>query len=414
MRQFLTVFGFELKSYFKNKTYILSTVIICAIAIIGLSMPRFINLFDSPSSPSNTPDGVQVSDSEATYVIYDKEHVFADDELFKFFFPNASFTKASSEKELRDIVKKEKADAGFLITSPTSYEYVVNNSSLYNTDATLFDGLMSQNYRLIEMDKQGIDAAAVSQIYQKGITHEEIILGKDSAGNYTYTYVLIFALYMMILMYGQLIAVNVASEKSNRAVEILATSSSSNALIFGKVLAGACASVIQMAVMIICAAAVYEINAELWNHMLDMVFHIPLSVLGSFAAFGILGYLFYSFIYGTLGALVSKTEDINTTSAPMTILFVIVFFITFIGMADIDGMLIKVASYVPFSSFMAMFVRIAMGSVSAIEILVSLLILAVSTILVGIGAAKIYRRGTLMYGNTIKFKHALKFLKRKD
>ncbi|MEG2384997.1 MAG: ABC transporter permease, partial [Erysipelotrichaceae bacterium] len=117
---------------------------------------------------------------------------------------------------------------------------------------------------------------------------------------------------------------------------------------------------------------------------------------------------------GALGSLVSKVEDINSSSTPIQIVFIVAFFVTFYGMNDIDGILIKVASFIPFSSFMAMFVRISMGSVSMIEIIISLSILAASTIVVGYGAAKIYRRGTLMYGNPIKFKHALKFIKKKD
>lgn len=70
-----------------------------------------------------------------------------------------------------------------------------------------------------------------------------------------------------------------------------------------------------------------------------------------------------------------------------------------------------IASYVPFSSFMSMFVRVAMGSVSMVEVAISLLILAGSTIFIGIMAAKIYRMGTLRYGNPIKMKDAIKQLK---
>ena len=33
-----------------------------------------------------------------------------------------------------------------------------------------------------------------------------------------------------------------------------------------------------------------------------------------FALFGIGGFLFYTFIYGAMGALVSKTEDINKSA----------------------------------------------------------------------------------------------------
>ncbi|MEF9961773.1 MAG: ABC transporter permease [Erysipelotrichaceae bacterium] len=407
MRQFLTVFKFELISYFKNKAYLITTFVICALAIVGLSIPRFISLFD-------TNDAKDANEITSTYAIYDRDQQIAKSTTLKAFFPKAKFKEVTSEKELKKLIEQEKCTAGFIVNSYHDYKYVVNNTSMMNQDKALFDQAMSQNYQWNEYTSKGYDAQEVLKISNQIIQSSDVVLGKDGVSNYTYTYILIFVIYMMVLMYGQLVASNVASEKSNRAVEILVTSTSSDSLIFGKVLATATAGVIQVLMIWASAAFMYQINVESWNHMLDMVFNIPTAVIASFAVFGILGYLFYSFIFGALGSLVSKVEDINSSSTPIQIIFIAAFFVTFYGMNDIDGILIKVASYIPFSSFMAMFVRISMGSVSTIEVALSLAILAASTVAVGYAAAKIYRRGTLMYGNSIKFKHALKFIRKKD
>ena len=45
MKQFLTVFRFELLGFIKNKVYLISTLIICLVAAIGLSLPNFVDLF---------------------------------------------------------------------------------------------------------------------------------------------------------------------------------------------------------------------------------------------------------------------------------------------------------------------------------------------------------------------------------
>jgi ABC-2 type transport system permease protein len=142
-----------------------------------------------------------------------------------------------------------------------------------------------------------------------------------------------------------------------------------------------------------------------------MVFKIPGDVLLQFAAFGILGYLFFTFIFGALGALVSKTEDVNASATPVTMIFVIVFFIALTGMQNTEGLVLKIASFVPFSSFLAMFVRVSMGTVAWYEVAISLAILALSTYAVGIFASRIYRMGTLMYGNPVKVKDIPKILK---
>ena len=215
----------------------------------------------------------------------------------------------------------------------------------------------------------------------------------------------------MIIMYGQLIAVSITSEKSNRAIEVLVTSTNTNNLIFGKVIAGAIASIAQVGVIMSAALIAYKVNSEAWNGMLDSVFKIPSELIITFAIFGILGYLFYSFIFGALGALVSKTEEISTSVGPIMMIFVVVFFISIFGLTNGDSVLLKVCSYIPFASPMTMIVRVATGAITSMEFIISALILIVSTVLAGICGAKIYRMATLMYGNPIKLKNALKWLK---
>lgn len=101
-------------------------------------------------------------------------------------------------------------------------------------------------------------------------------------------------MYMMILLYGQLIAVAVTSEKSNRAIEVLVTSANSNSLIFGKVIATALASFIQVGVILASGMITYSLNSKAWNGLLDGIFKIPSNILLTFIIFGGLGYLFYS------------------------------------------------------------------------------------------------------------------------
>lgn len=90
------------------------------------------------------------------------------------------------------------------------------------------------------------------------------------------------------------------------------------------------------------------------------------------------------------------------------------FFIALFGLMNPDNVIVKVASYVPFTSCMTIVTRVALGSISIMEMIVSALILIVSTLLVGVLASKIYRMGTLRYGNPIKLTHAIKSLRKKE
>ena len=95
-------------------------------------------------------------------------------------------------------------------------------------------------------------------------------------------------------------------------------------------------------------------------------------------------------------------------------IFVVAFILVLVNLSNVDGLLMKVGSYIPFTSCMAMLARISMGGVAVWEIIVSAAILAVSCLAVGWLAAKIFRFGTLMYGNPIKLSKAIKQLKNQN
>ena len=145
-----------------------------------------------------------------------------------------------------------------------------------------------------------------------------------------------------------------------------------------------------------------------------MFLHVPAEVLLAFAFFGLGGYLFYAFLYGAMGALVSKTEDISKTVSGLMMVIMVVYFFSLMQLTNIDGTIIKVLSFLPVSSYSTMFARIAMGTVASWEIIVSFLILVASIFGAGVLGAKIYRMGTLRYGNPISLTKALKDLKKSE
>lgn len=429
MKKFLNVLSFELTNYFKNKGYMITTILISAILIIGLSLPSLFDLSGLiPGLSKNNAtveenqggdSGVIDSDSDeenVNYVIFDKSGLIADDnfELIKSYFPNANFEKVTSEEDAEKLVKDGSTKAGFVVESAVKYYYLVENSNFADMSQMTFQSALAAINRKEYAEKEGIDYLELETIVNLPITSETTVLGKDGAGNFGYVYILVFVIYMMTILYGQLVAVSVTSEKSSRAIEVLVTSTSSTSLILGKVIAATLASVIQVGVMLSAGVVTYAINRDAWNGMLDGVLKMPSDILIAFAFFGGVGYLFYCFIFGALGALVSKTEDISSSIGSITMIFVIVFFISMFGMmGNADSLIVKIASFVPFSSSMTMLIRIAMGTVSTIEIIISFVILVLSTITVAWGAIKIYRLATLRYGNPIKLKNALKWLKKK-
>lgn len=411
MKQFLTVLKFELNNYFKNKSFLITTVLIALVIAGVIIVPTLIpGLLDNING-SKDAQIVQeeVEESSEQYGIIAPEKVKESLSLFP-----AKWVDYTEEDAMKEAVEKDEIEAGFILRDNGEVTYIVNNLGMGDSN-------------IMEQFRQCVLAYEKEQyLLEKGLTPEEIhqserafvtvtpeVLGKNSVNNFWYTYVLVVVVYFLILFYGQMIAVSVTTEKSNRAIEILVTSVNSNSLIFGKVLAGALAGIIQTVIILGTGFAAYMAVGEAWGGILDRLFDIPSRVLIAFGVFGILSYLLYAFIYGMLGALVSKTEDISKSSSPVTLIYVVSFLVAMFGLNVSDSMLIKVASFIPFTSGNAMFIRISMGSVDTWEILVSLILLAGTCVFTGILAAKIFRFGTLNYGNPIKIMRAIKSIREK-
>lgn len=412
MMQLKTVISFELNSYIKNKSYILTTIVLALVLGLGLCIPTFLKGAGIIEDDKKTEQSANASEDNVgdkdVFLVYDPSGALTDTKYQEQTYSAYSFKVVNSQKELEDQVMDESAVAGAVITSPTTFDYVVKNSSMYDSKKDMFTDILSYSYRYNYMKENNIDADKMQQVIDTPIAGTEKILGKDSVGSYAYTYVLLFVIYFMIIMYGQMIATSVTSEKSNRAIEVLVTSSKPDYLIFGKVISGAIASFLQIAIVLGAGLISYQLNAESWDGLLDGIFDIPVPVLIVFAIFVVFGFFFYCFLYASLGALVSKTEDVSKSVGSVTMLFMIGFFIAIYGLNDPDGILVIVTSYIPFTSSYSMLIRQAMGTVSTIEVVISAIILVASSVLVGILGAKVYRLGTLHYGNPIKLSNALK------
>lgn len=412
MKKFGVIFQYELMNYIKNKSYVITTVIIALVAGIIMFVPNFIDIGSVTGENKNdVSDENSGADSDSTILVYDKSGMVTDISFIQNFYHDDAIKKASGENELVDKVKADEVSAGFVVNSLTDYDYYVYNQSMTYDNQVVFTQVMTVLNQMVYCQKNGIDYASLTQAFNPQIDCHENILGKDMGSNYWYCYGLVMIIFMIIIMYGSMVATSVTQEKSNRTMEVLVTSVDTNLLFFAKVLAGAVAALIQSAVMLGTVLISYKINQDKWGGMLNMVLDIPANVLVVFALFGIGGFLFYTFIYGAMGALVSKTEDINKSAGGVQMVIMIVYFITLASLTDVDGIMIKVTSFLPVSSYSAMFARVAMGSVNTWEIVVSFIILVASIVVVGIIGAKIYRMGTLRYGNPIKLSNAFKSIK---
>ena len=413
MKKFLTVLQFEMKEYVSSKGFVLITILLALVGAVALCAPRFIDMSGFTGvqvAKETSSESEETEETEEKLYLYDKAGVIMP-EFLEAYYPNAEWVLVESEEAVKNAVDAQETEEGYVTTSATSYDYYVYNKAMYGDGTALFEELLRECYRIRYCAENQLDYAEISGLYTLDITGTEQILNKDSSQNYWYSYAMVMIVFFLIMMYGQMIAVSVTNEKSNRAVEVLVTSTTPNSLLFGKVIAGAIGGLLQMGIIMGSILISYQCNRSVWGGQLDFLLNIPAEVLVTFALFGLGGYLFYAFLFGAMGALVSKTEDVSKSSGGLMMAIMIVYFIALFQMTNVDGFAMKLLSFLPFSSYSTMFIRIAMGTVEVWEIVLSFVILVLSIVLAGVFGAKIYRMGTLRYGNQIKLGAAIKSLR---
>lgn len=413
MKQFGTILKFELKYYFKNKIFVGITLLLVALIAVLMFFPRISELFAHGNDDKTTDTPRMLIVTEPGEASIDLEIVR---EVFSAAFSDYDVHVSRDNLDtIRQQITSGDAECAFVIDDTTSYTYYVNNLSMYDMNTVVADEVLQHLYQTNAMIANGISAEDAGMILSTQITHESENLGKDQAENFFYTYIMIFALYMVILLYGQMVATNVATEKSSRAMEVLITSAKPVSMMFGKVIASCLAGLIQLVVVFGSSFLLFNLNKSYWedNAVINSIFDMPLTLLIYMLVFFILGFFIYAFMFGAIGSTASKLEDINTSVMPVTMLFIVAFIVVVYSMSsgNVDNTAMKICSFVPFTSPMAMFTRIAMSTVTFWEIAVSIIILIASAVAIGVLSAKIYRVGVLLYGTKPKISSILKSIK---
>lgn len=221
-----------------------------------------------------------------------------------------------------------------------------------------------------------------------------------------------FAIYMLVIMYGSFVATSVAREKDNRTMEVLITSTKPTTLIIGKVFANALGGLAQFGFILGIGILGFFLNQS--NYPTEIVKGLfqglTFSNMGIFLLFTMFGYLLYLFIYASLGSLVSKIEDVNSTITPITLLFMVAYAISALAMEMPKNTIVKISSYIPFTSILSMPVRNFQMSIPWYELTISLVIMLLTTMFFAFISIRIYRMGSLNYGKKIKLSQAIKMI----
>jgi ABC-2 type transport system permease protein len=259
--------------------------------------------------------------------------------------------------------------------------------------------------------------------------------------------------YISLFLYGSQVMRGIIEEKNNRIIEVIISSVKPFQLMMGKIIGIGLVGLTQFALWIIVSSTLAGIASmtlvsgdELTNQILDkqsqqvsqnndaltetssiefneesiaeiisliQTVNLPL-IIGCFFIFFLGGYLIYSALFAAVGSAVDSETEASQFTLPITMPLLLTYALSFgVLINNPHGTVATWLSFIPFTSPIAMLVRIPFG-VPTWQIIVSAILLIVGFIFTTWVAARIYRVGILMHGKKASYKELIKWFKYKS
>ncbi|WP_044748812.1 ABC transporter permease [Bacillus alveayuensis] len=406
MNKFSIVLAHTYLTKLKSKPFIITTLITVLLVFGVTNLNHIIELFSD--------------DETKTVAVIDKTG-----ELYE---PLKAQLKTSGEKDIdlqmfkgTEDKAKEKVQNGewqaYVVLSydeqqlPKAAYYAM---TVADSDTPLqLEQALQQLKTTLATTKIGLTPEQVKELYEP-VVFDKVALEKNAKTEEelnqarSLVYILLFAIYIFVLMYGNMITMEVATEKSSRVMEILISSASPVQQMFGKIFGVALLSLTQFIILFTVGYTSIKENDEL-NAILGFE-EVPAATLVYAIVFFLLGYFLYATLFALLGSLVSRIEEVQQIITPVTLLVVAAFFIAMFGLNNPEAPFITVTSFIPFFAPMIMFLRVGMLNVPMWEVALSIGLLVATIGFFAYFGAKVYRGGVLMYGKSTSFKDIKKAL----
>lgn len=409
MFKFWIVLAQTFMTRFKSKSFIITTSIFVVFIIALGNIDRIVDLF---SNGETTEDVIFVIDETDEVFPYLQQQNELEDRplVYEQVTDISSSEEAIQEGEAEALVIIE-ADDRTIFQATFRAEELLNNYLQYDVNQQL------QQTKVMMMTEQaGIDEAVLAEIYAPIVFETEALQVIDGqtqrteeevSGARGLVYVMLFVLYFAVLTYGQMIATDVANEKTSRVMEILISSSNPVSQMFAKISGIALLGLTQISILI---GVSYLMIEQRTDDMAGEFFQffgfndIPVSTYLYAVIFFLLGYLLYATLSAMLGSLVSRMEDVGQLMFPVIMLIIVAFMLSMFGLNAPTSQVITVTSFIPFFTPLVMFLRVGLIAVPMYEVLISIGILILTIFILGYIGGRVYRGGVLMYGNGFKFR----------
>ena len=331
-----------------------------------------------------------------------KYQIVADENISPYFKGMESEYKLVSKDEAEKALKAEKIDSyGEISEENGQVKLLIETKTM---DGKAFSNLplvANEIQNAINIKNAGLNEKQVGIFMTKAdVKINQLDKGK-SLMVYASYFILLMFMYFMLIMYSNVLVVDIATEKGSKMIEFIFSSVSAKDYFAGKILGNFLAIIVHSILYIILGAISYFIAKS--KGLLDMI-KINLSLdqrslilIAEIFIFIILSLLAYMIIAAMLGSLASKQEDASKVASPLMITIVGAFMVAMIFMNRPVSLFVKIASYVPYISVFFMPLRLIKANASLMEGGISIIILMASLYISYILASKVYKKHILNY-----------------
>jgi ABC-2 type transport system permease protein len=265
-----------------------------------------------------------------------------------------------------------------------------------------------------EFAKAGLtDAQAQELLTPVKVESVRIERGREAkgsgSGRFLEIVVMVMLIYVAVLLYGISVMRSVLEEKTSRIIEVLLSSASSTELMTGKLLGVGAVGLTQIVVWTVMAGVIALPSLAAQPNFSEL--QISPLVMISFVLYFLFGYLLYSTMYATIGAITTTEQEGQQLQFLIVMPLVLSVFMLAPVLRTPDSAVVVWLSMVPFFAPIVMYARIVMQTPPIWQIALSLVLMVATIAVLVVLCARIYRIGVLIYGKRPTLPEILKWLK---
>ena len=406
MRDIFTVMKFTMKDLVSKKSFIVSTIIILVLIIIGFNVPNIIKHFKGEEETQKL-------------VVIDKDNVF-DGKLKVLDSIKSDYeiiVEKYSEEEAKTLIDSGEIYSALVVEKQQNgikIRYIVKDTTMMEEVPESIVNLITAGYTNMKISELGLSQKQLEAMNPSFDFELEQTAEERAAGNIFVIMLISMVLFFAIYYSAYQVSSSITTEKTSKIIETLATSTSPKTIVIGKTLGIGIIGLIQL--ILIVGTAVVSAKLFLDPGMLESVLDVSniTPTLGLITGiYFLLGYFAYAFLYALTGSTVSKPEDVQSANVPVAILAMAGFYLSYFSMMNPTSDMNSFAGILPISSPFCMPFRIMMGLAETKDIAISIGVLIITIILVARIAIKIYSNAILNYGTKLSFKDIKKMYKAK-